>query len=52
MSNDRTISPDRTAVDVALIVVRIAAGVIFMAHGSQKLFGAFDGPGLKTPCKC
>jgi putative oxidoreductase len=25
---------------------RIALGVIFMAHGSQMLFGAFGGPGL------
>ena len=26
---------------------RLALGVIFLAHGSQKLFGAFDGPGLQ-----
>jgi putative oxidoreductase len=37
---------DRTAVDVSLLVVRVAAGVIFAAHGAQKLFGAFGGPGL------
>ena len=37
---------DRTAVDVALLVVRVIVGVIFMAHGAQKLFGAFGGPGL------
>jgi putative oxidoreductase len=47
MDNDRTIAVDRTAVEVALLVVRIAAGLIFMAHGSQKLFGAFDGGGLE-----
>jgi putative oxidoreductase len=41
-------SPDRTAVDTALFVVRIAAGIIFMGHGAQKLFGAFDGPGLEA----
>jgi putative oxidoreductase len=37
---------DRPAVDWALLVVRVALGIIFMAHGSQKLFGAFGGPGL------
>jgi putative oxidoreductase len=37
---------DRSAVDVALLVARIIVGVIFVAHGSQKLFGAFGGPGL------
>jgi putative oxidoreductase len=47
MNTDRTLSPSRTDVDVALLVVRVAAGVIFMAHGSQKLFGTFDGPGLE-----
>ena len=35
-----------TSVDWALFVVRLAAGVIFAAHGAQKLFGAFGGPGL------
>ncbi|MEX2120437.1 MAG: DoxX family protein [Pirellulales bacterium] len=37
---------DRPAVDVSLLVVRVVVGVIFMAHGAQKLFGAFGGPGL------
>jgi putative oxidoreductase len=37
---------DRPAVDAALLVVRVVAGVIMAAHGAQKLFGAFDGPGL------
>src|SRR3569833_2959078 len=40
-------SRDRPAVDAALLVVRVVAGVIFTAHGSQKLFGAFGGPGLE-----
>ena len=46
MSNDRSISSDRAAVDFSLLIIRLAVGVIFIAHGSQKLFGAFDGKGL------
>jgi putative oxidoreductase len=34
------------SIDLALLSVRLAAGIIFMAHGAQKLFGAFGGPGL------
>jgi putative oxidoreductase len=37
---------DRPAVDVALLVARAIVGVIFTAHGAQKLFGAFGGRGL------
>lgn len=37
---------DRPAVAWALLILRIVAGVIMMAHGAQKLFGWFDGPGL------
>jgi len=37
---------DRPAVDWVLLVARLAVGIIFMAHGAQKLFGAFGGPGL------
>jgi putative oxidoreductase len=39
---------DLSAVDWALLVARIIVGVIFMAHGAQKLFGAFGGPGLSA----
>jgi putative oxidoreductase len=46
MNNERTVSHDRTTVDVSLLLVRVIVGVIFAAHGAQKLFGAFDGPGL------
>jgi putative oxidoreductase len=33
-------------VDVSLLVMRVIVGVIFVAHGSQKLLGAFGGRGL------
>src|SRR3989442_14301864 len=48
MNNEETESLDRTAVDVSLLVVRVIVGIIFAAHGAQKLFGAFGGPGLAT----
>jgi len=48
MGTGSTVSQDRPAVDIALLVVRVAAGVIFAAHGAQKLFGAFSGPGLAS----
>lgn len=47
MTSDTTIR-DRSAVDWALLIARVAVGVIFMAHGAQKLFGAFGGPGLSA----
>ncbi|HEX5421976.1 MAG TPA: DoxX family protein [Candidatus Acidoferrales bacterium] len=48
MNNGGTTSSDRTAVDVSLLLIRIVVGVIFMAHGAQKMFGLFGGPGLKA----
>jgi len=47
MASETTIR-DRSAVDWALLVARTVVGVIFMAHGAQKLFGAFGGPGLSA----
>lgn len=47
MASETTIR-DRSAVDWALLVARVLAGVIFMAHGAQKLLGAFGGPGLSA----
>ena len=33
--------------DVGILILRITLGVIFLAHGLQKLLGAFSGPGIK-----
>lgn len=42
---------DRTAVDVSLLIIRLIVGVIFAAHGAQKLFGAWGGPGISNMVK-
>jgi putative oxidoreductase len=39
---------DYSTVDVALLIARVIVGVVFMAHGAQKVFGAFGGPGLSA----
>lgn len=36
-----------TSDSFAPLVLRVPAGIIFMAHGAQKLFGAFGGYGLE-----
>jgi putative oxidoreductase len=46
MSMDQAVPEDRPAVDISLLVVRVIVGVIFAAHGAQKLLGVFGGPGL------
>jgi putative oxidoreductase len=48
MNDERSATGDRLAVDLSLLVVRVIVGSIFFAHGAQKLFGAFGGPGLAT----
>jgi putative oxidoreductase len=51
MNNERTVWDDRWAVDVSLLLMRVIVGIIFAAHGAQKLFGAFGGPGLAEVVK-
>lgn len=36
-----------TSGSLAPLALRIPAGIIFMAHGAQKLFGWFGGYGLE-----
>lgn len=35
-----------TTTDAGLLLIRAMVAVVFVYHGSQKLFGAFGGPGL------
>jgi putative oxidoreductase len=42
-SSDRLPAPGLTS--IALLMIRIAAGLPFIYHGSAILFGAFGGPG-------
>ena len=39
-------SVDQNRLDWVLLFIRVVLAVVFVAHGSQKLFGAFGGPGL------
>lgn len=35
------------SVDLALLIIRLVVGLTVAAHGAQKMFGWFGGPGLK-----
>lgn len=37
---------DKMQIDIALLILRLVVGGIVAAHGAQKLFGSFGGPGL------
>ncbi|MEZ6190097.1 MAG: DoxX family protein [Phycisphaerales bacterium] len=39
-------SVQRGMADAGLLGMRLMLGTVFAFHGSQKLFGAFDGPGI------
>lgn len=34
--------------DSMLFIIRLAVGIIFVAHGMQKVFGAFGGEGMES----
>lgn len=46
MSNGKGAFSDRPVLDISLLAMRIIVGIIFFAHGAQKVFGAFGGKGL------
>src|SRR5207244_1661249 len=45
-SRTSTTRQGRAPMELALLVLRLVVGLTFAAHGAQKLFGAFGGPGL------
>jgi putative oxidoreductase len=51
MDPEKTPPARGAAVDVSLLLVRVIVGIIFAAHGAQKMFGAFGGPGLAEIAK-
>jgi putative oxidoreductase len=36
-----------TFLDIGLLILRVVVGLVFAGHGSQKLLGWFDGPGME-----
>lgn len=43
MTNKTPLMPD-----LGLLLIRLMLGAVFLFHGAQKLFGAFDGPGISA----
>lgn len=37
----------RSVTDLGLLLIRLMVGIVFVFHGSQKLFGLFEGPGIE-----
>ncbi len=46
MNLELGVMKDRIGMELSLLIVRVISGVIFAAHGAEKLFGAFGGMGL------
>jgi len=42
---------DTEGYDLALLLIRLPLGIIFMVHGSQKVFGLFGGHGVPATIK-
>jgi putative oxidoreductase len=49
--NNLRMNIDKTLRDVAVLGARLALGGTMAAHGAQKMFGAFDGPGPQGTAK-
>ena len=45
MASSPDSAPTAGQTSLALLIIRIAAGLVFLYHGSAILFGAFGGPG-------
>jgi len=44
--NPAELTPEQRRIGWALLLIRLAAAVVFIYHGSAILFGAFGGPGV------
>jgi len=43
----RSLEPSPKQINIGLLILRVAASLSFLYHGSAILFGAFGGPGLQ-----